>query len=620
MLSRTLLAVALGATLSFTAGCQSKEDVRSEIVYDVQVGAYDQAIPKINDLYDSVLAGELDEADAKKPAEADDIEEKNELLWRMERGALELQREQPAKALGFLDRASDLVIERRTESLTRAVGTFVANDTASEYAGNGYEHVAVDYLRSLAKAVEAQRLQGIMEQAGEGDLDMAVQAMNAYARGMTLEKITFNQDNAPELRYFDDPWARVYAAALYLATPPKLRTNDDEGFAFAMLTKALKSYQAQQKVLGGAAAFRYEVNGIPASALRLAQVIGSAYDKDGLQELLEQVGVRADDSALGKPLAKDEGLILVLNHADWITPTDALNIDLKINVPWVPTVTEAEKARGVTFTGFMTYGGTTFYAKGPNSELAKDWGGAVAIAGELARIFEVANPGTWIGFELPWHRADVPIARPGAVTVGGTAAPLEVVADVDAFARATLKDTAPKVLAKTMGRVFAKHVAAIVAEKALEAAAEAESDQNQKMMMMISAKLSGTLSHAVASASEDADTRYWALLHDRVEASLVTVKAGTHTVSVSTANGTVQAGTVKVPAGRLVIVPVRTFPNPVANPYPAGKDSAPVTSSTPAPTAAAEAAPEPKASPEPGVSAEPGLSPEPKASPDPSAK
>ena len=616
MLSRTLLMVAVGATFSLT-GCKSNEDVRSEVVYDIQIAAYDRAIPKVNDLYDCVLAGELDAPDSKKPEEKDDIEEKNELLWRMERGSIELQRQQPTAALTHLDRASDLVVERRTESLTRAVGTFLANDTASEYSGNGYEHVMVDYQRALANVIAAQRAQGIMPAQGDeaADLDMVVQKMNNTARGMVLEKITFNQDNAPDLRYFDDPYARVFAAAVVLATPKTQRTNDDEGFAFAMLTKALKSYKQQQTVLGGGEGFRYEVNGIPATALRLAKVIGSMYDPEGLAQLLNELGIKADDPVLGAPLGKDQGMVLVLNHADWITPTDELAIDLKINVPWVPTLSEAEKARGATITGFMTYGGTTFYAKGPNSEMVKNWGGAIAVTGELLRIFEVANPGTWVGFELPWHRADSVIPVPGEARIGTVAAPLTVVADLDAFARATLKDRLPSIMTKTMARVFAKHVTAIIAEKALEGAAQAETDQNKKLAMMVSAKLSGTSSHALASASENADTRYWATLCDRVEASLVTVPAGEHPVSISTASGSVDLGTVKVPAGRLVIVPARTFPNPVKNPYPADAPEATgaVTSATPAPT-------EPAASPQPGVSPEPGLSPEPKASPDPSAK
>ncbi|MDW8373001.1 MAG: hypothetical protein RMM29_05045 [Planctomycetota bacterium] len=559
------------------AGCAKQEDIRACMVYDTQIGAYDRAIVRANELYDCVLKGELAETDDKSPAEKDDISSKNELLWRMERGGIEVARARYATSLPHLERASDLVIERRTESLARKTATFIANDTASEYAGNGYEHVQVDFLRALGYVVAAQRLQGIMPQGGEkseGDLDLLVQKMNNTARGMVLDKIQFHQDVNTGLRYYDDPFARVFAAAMVLATPPNLRAADDEGFAMAMLTKALRAYREQQKVLGAAKGLRYEVQGIPAAALRLAKVVGSSYDPEGLQQLLESVQVAPDDPALGQPLGKEEGLVFVLHLVDWITPTDELQIDLKINVPYVPAITPAEQARGVTVTGFMTFGGTTFYAKGPNSELIREWGGAIAITGELARIFGVADPGTWIGFELPWHRADRSIPPPGKARVGSLEMPLEVQADIDAYARVTLKDNFPSIMTKTMGRVFAKHLAAIVARKAMEASAMRQEDGSKRLMGLLMAKLLGTTTHAAATASENADTRHWATLYDRIEGALITVPAGEYSVSLSTSRASYDLGTVKVPAGRLVCVPVRSISTPMPNPYPPGAPEA----------------------------------------------
>ena len=404
--TRTLLTLAALGTVVL-AGCKNPVDIRQQIVYDVQSANYALAVPKVNDLYDCALTGDLAAPGDAKLVDKDDIDEKEELLWRMERGAIDLLRTDPPSALRHLDRASQLVVERRTESLTRAVGTYLANDTASEYAGNGYEHVQVDFQRALANVLAAQQQQGIMAKTGAetAELDTAVQAMNNIARGMVLEKIQFNQDNAPDLRYFDAPFARIFAAAVYLATPLDQRSRDDEGFAMAQVTKALKAYVEQKKVLGGDGYFRYEVDGIPPAVLRLAALIGRSYDAEGFNTLLGQVGIAANDPRLGAPLAKDQGLVLLLNQADWITPTDVLTIDLKVNVPYVPSISEAERARGVTVTGFMTFGGTTFYAKGPNSRAAESWGGAIATLGEVAKFFGVAAPGTWIGFEMPTHRA-----------------------------------------------------------------------------------------------------------------------------------------------------------------------------------------------------------------------
>lgn len=564
MISRTLLVVAAGATLALT-GCKNAVDVRQEMVYDVQIGDYNRAIPKVNELYDCVLAGELDEPDAKKPVEADDIEGKNELIWRMERGSIDTVRGDTRGARQHLDRASDLVVERRTASLTREIGTYLANDTAQEYAGNGFEHILVDYHRTLAAVIAAQRLQGIMPKAGEEpwDLDTAAQAMNNIARGMVIERIKFNQDNAPDLRYFDDPWARTLAGAVVLATPRALQATDDEGFAFANLRQALKTYQEQAKVLGGASQFRYEVAGIPEIALRLAAIVGAKHDPKGLEMLLQDIGVTADDPRLaGAKLGKDQGLVLVLNHADWITPTDRLEMHLSIGAPVRPSISPAEALRGVTVHGFQCWM-TTAWAKGPGSEIAEGWAGPVAAVAEIGRLLGEFDPGTWVGWEMPVHRPDVQIPAPGTASIGGTTLPLTVVADLDAYARATLKDLQPGVLTKTMSRVFAKHLAAAIAAKA---AKEATKDQGLGGALLGWAM--GVGAHAAASASESADTRHWGLLPDRIEAALAIVPAGAQRVSVTHAGGTVDLGEINVPAGRLVIVPARTFPHPVPNPYP----------------------------------------------------
>lgn len=571
--SRTLLAAAALGTVTLS-GCKNAVDVRQEVVFDVQSGNYVAAEPKLNDLYDCHLKGELEKPGASAVAGADSFDGKNELLWRMERGAIDVIKGDVRQADVHLDRASQLVVERRTESMTRNVAAYLANDTVSEYAGNGYEHVQVDYLRVLADVLSAQRQQGIMAKAAPDeryDLDTAVQAMNNVARGMVLEKIQFNQDNAPDLRYFDDPFARTLSAAMVLATPPELRARDDLGFAFAQMTRALRTYKSQKKVLGGDGGFRYEAPEIPDTALALAGIIGRAYDPEGLAKLLDEVGVKRDDPRVQVQMGKDQGLLLLLNHADWITPTDRLIFDLKVNMHVPPEITKGEAERGVTVTGYYTWYGTTFYAKGPNSEIAKGWGGLVAGIGEMAKFFGVAKPGTWIGWEIPTHRADRPIPTPGGLVVDGTEHQLQVVEDLDAYARATLKDRQPHILTKTIGRVVAKHIIAEVAAKAAEEGAKKEAQRNGNSdaaaIGWLTGMCVGGIAHATASASESADTRYWSTLPDRIEGGLAVVATGKHQIAVRTAGGSQQLGEVTVPAGRLVIVPARTFPSPVPSPY-----------------------------------------------------
>ncbi|MEK7414682.1 MAG: hypothetical protein AAB263_15315 [Planctomycetota bacterium] len=570
MISRTLLAIA--ATTSLTlVGCVNAVKVRQEMVYDVQSGAYNQAIPKVNDLYGCVQKGDLPSADAKDLVEADDVPPKNELLWRMERGAIDTQRGDTQGALQHLDRAAQLVIENRTASLTREVGTYIANDNAQAYAGYSFEHILVDYHRTIAAILAAQRAQKIMPPVTgeEPNLDMSVQAMNNIARGMTIEKIQYTKDTVPGLRYEDDPYARVIAACVYLATPVELRARDDQGFAFTQLAAACRAYKKMATTLGGASNLRYEVSGIPAVVQQLTILVGSDYDPKGLESLAQEVGITLDGSV--KPLAKDQGLILVLNHADWVTPIDVLSMNFVVGVLAAPDVSEDEKLRGVTVTAVGAFaagnaglGAASCWAKGPGSEVAQGWTDVAAVIGAVGQVLGQINPGTWIGFEMPVHRGDNAIPAPGSAIIGGKDVKLQVVDDIDAFSRSTLKDLQPGILAKTLGRVVAKHIAAIAAEKAAEAAA---GDDNNKKII---AALLGTSSHALASASESADTRHWGLLPNRVEAALAIVPAGEQSVSIQTTAGTQELGTVKVPAGRLVIVPARTFPAPMPCPYPNG--------------------------------------------------
>jgi hypothetical protein len=116
--------------------------------------------------------------------------------------------------------------------------------------------------------------------------------------------------------------------------------------------------------------------------------------------------------------------------------------------------------------------------------------------------------------------------------------------------------------------VLVKHIAAEIAAKGAKEAAKKKNDDATAMLVGCCV---GAAAHAAASGTESADTRYWALLPDRIEGALAVVPAGKHQVSIRTAVGTKPLGEITVPAGRLVIVPARTFPDPVPSPYPAGK-------------------------------------------------
>jgi hypothetical protein len=578
----TLCSVAL-AVLAM-GGCRSTattELMRQEAQYDIQVGDYAKAVPKLNDLYDCVQAGEPD-SEGASPASADDIAAADELLWRMERGTIDTLRGDALNADLHLKRAAQLVDERRTKSVAREVATYVANDTVREFDGKGYEHTQVDYGNAISSLVQAERRLGLIasitmvERIPGGILapetspqlpesvstDSLVNRAFSNARRMVIDNIKYNKDNNPDLRYFDDPYARLFAAALVFATPPDLRANDDDNFAYGQIRRAARIYAEQFGTFGGDGKLRYEVKRVPDLLVRLGVQLTRRFDPQGLGELLKTCAVQADDARVAKAdLPAGHGMVLLLNHADYITPTNALSIDLKVNIPWQPTLTEAERQRGITITPFTALS-STFYAKGPGSEIAAGWGPAVAVVADIASLFGKVTPGTWIAFEVPAHRPDAPIPAPGVMTVDGQdAEPLEVLCDLDAYARATLRDEQPGILTKTIIRSMTKHVAA---EAAGQAAQEAVKDQGLAMQLL--ACLSTVGMHAAASASESADTRHWTTLPDRIEGSLAYLPAGQHAIGLRTAGGSREIATIDVPAGRLVIVPARSWPKPMPRP------------------------------------------------------
>lgn len=566
---RTTVPVLAIAALAL-GGCFSpNENLRQEALYDIERGDYPKAVAKINHLYDCNLAGEPT-APGGSAADSADTEDKNDLLWRMERGSLAVIASDHKAADLHLKDAARLVEERRTQSVTRAIGTYVGNDNADEYAGKAYEHVLVDYFGSLNCLLQAQVRLKLWQPPAQAILDDGRSAddlwnrAHSLARRMTIDSIRKNAAESEKVlttyRYFDDPFARVLTAALVLATPADLRVGDDiTNTAFTQLERAVKGYREQRKVLGADDRFRYEVPELPDLPVRLLGMVAQQAPEraaDAAKVLLD-AGLAANDARFAAAWPKDKGLVLVLNHAGWVTPTNELTIMTMVGIPWQgPEVTPQEAARGVTKTSFNA-GLTGFFAKGPNSKAAEAWGAVIAGACEVGKIFGGINPGTIIGFGIPQHRLDKPIAGPAAIEQSGAELAMQVVEDVDAYARATLKDEQPKVLTKTLVRVAAKQVAAAAAGKAV-------SDQAGG----VAGFLVGSLSAAAATLSESADTRYWSGLPDHIEAALVEVPAGQAVnLRLKTAAGVKDLGVVTVPVGRLAVISARSFPEPLPNPY-----------------------------------------------------
>jgi hypothetical protein len=135
-----------------------------------------------------------------------------------------------------------------------------------------------------------------------------------------------------------------------------------------------------------------------------------------------------------------------------------------------------------------------------------------------------------------------------------------VVSDLDAYARATLKDEQPRLLAKTIIRAVTKQIiageAAVQAKKAVGGGAEGA-------LLGAVVNLVGS---STATLSEVADTRAWTTLPDHIEAALIDLPAGSYSIEIESGYGVVPMGSIRVGPGQIVVLPTRTFPDLL--PYP----------------------------------------------------
>ncbi len=549
------------------AGCGSDFDrERQQAKFEVQQGDYVNAKWRMNDLYGCRQANEPKKPhkDAEKDA---DIPEKQRLLWRMERGMIDNIAGDYAASDIHLDDAADLVDARRTESLAAETGTFLLNDNVRPYAGRGYEHIQVDYYRILNHLVEAERELGLIGSGGSGGSGeaTALEAATEHyeravvrARRMTLDQLRETDDAAGGLRYHDDPFARFLAGAVTWALPPGSRRDTDQQFAQVMFKRALDAYDAEAKALAHDQHFRYGIEHRPRVVERLFLRHALAYDPGDYEKAAEHYKLSADPHA---GLPRGQGMILILDHVGFVARPQVLSIGFG---SIAPGMTARDRESGASESHF-TIGGMGFWAKGPGSDVVGAW--VVPLPTDLMRYLTPGGMAV-MGFEVPVHDKDLGRPTAARVVVRPLAADspltpidadLEVVSDVDAYARATLKDEQPKLLVKTLSRALSKQVlaaqGAVQTKKAVGGAEGA-----------VLGALVNLVGSATATVSESADTRAWTTLPDHVQAALIDVPAGKYSLELDTRYGVVPLGPVTVREGQLLVVPSRTFPERMSEP------------------------------------------------------
>jgi hypothetical protein len=576
--------LAVAAAMSWCLpGCttpRTTERMRMDTLRAAESGRYADAHAEINALYDSHFPGELAEVGGKPQADLA-VGDKQALIWHMESGLVEHLAGDLALSDRHLDAAAELVDERRTKTLVTEGATFLTNETLRDYAGWPFEHIQVDYYRALNRLLMAEQREGLY-----APLQLAVPALRPgptgtavapfaltlddvpaadnfdrainFARRMTINQLRETADAAGSNRYHDDPFGRVLAAALTECPRRGDRSEGNRQFADIQLKQAVKAYAEEARILGGKQPFRHEVRGRPALLDTLLVRISREYDPEGFDQHLADYGFAPGDPRLKQAaLAPGHGMVLVLNNVGFLAHPEVLDVRIMASsfVP-LPVPTAAERDGGVTVSVFRI-GAIGFYAKGPGSEVVNAWG-AIPVPPGIVEKLLAPGGAAFMGFALPVHRPDRPIAPPATARAkpmsGGSeiTRTLEVVADLDAYARAALKDDQPQLVAKTLIRAASKQVAGGTL------AHEAKKRGGDLLGLAVN-----LVTSTAATLSEVADTRAWTTLPDHIEATLIDLPAGTYALDLDTRSAALALGTVTVPAGRLVVVPVRTFPEPL---------------------------------------------------------
>jgi hypothetical protein len=476
------------------------------------------------------------------------------LVRAMDEGLIQHLGGQLDQSAATFDRAVPLVDENRNQGVVDSAASWVANDTVVRFRGRAHENLQVDWFRALNHLLAAQAQDGTwrppallvartpqppvpLPAADLAPVDHRERAVNA-ARRLTLATAKREGDDRAAARALvDDPAARLLAAATVMALPRAERGESDEQFAAAMLTQAVKGYQAATIGYAGKS-WRYEVAGVPAlvERLRLRQL--ASYDPAAVADAPGLATAR---------LLPGQGSVLLLNHVGFCARTEPLQIGLIAAGRAAPEPSPAERLRGASSTTF-TLGALAFYAKGPGAEIANSWI-ALPVPGWLVQQALAPGGAAIIGFEIPVHRTDRPIGSHGLLRVDGDQGqPLVVVADLDAQARAALSDDQPLIVLRTLARVLAKQSLVAVGAK--------QADARDGGLLGFVVNLAGS---ALATWSESADLRCWLTLHDHVSAVLVDLPAGSHRLALDTAHGTVDLGEVVVAEGRLAVLSLRTF-------------------------------------------------------------
>lgn len=443
------------------------------------------------------------------------------LLWRLERGVVDLIQTEYLNALGHLREASRLAREARTRSLARGVGAAVLNDNLTRWSGEPFELVRIPYYGMLANLALAQRADGTMRDADPTGIPAAKGAVPEPRRAADA---SLYRDRAASAAIALEDQLRALAAGEHGSTDYR-----DDGWLHLMAA-AVRSATAE----GG---------DDRAAAELYARRARDAYARTGVTPAVAQALIAriADRQGTGMP-PPGHGSVLLIEEVGFVPKREALTVYVVTGAP----------PRGA----YLDLGGVFIYVDDPDPDPdALPAAHLIPIPGEIIRSLTGGRFGVF-GCEVPVLPRRGPRPAIGSLAIDhGAPVPLEQVSDVEAHARTCFADHRGRRLATIIARTAGKLIAARQGIGAIQVDGR-DSPEARALRDVL-----WFVSSALVTASEQADTRCWTLLPNRVAATLVHVPAGMRSIGVVQGDGVARhLGQVRVRDGQLAIVAVRSFP------------------------------------------------------------
>lgn len=453
-------------------------------------------------------------------------------------------------------------------------GEFMTSPAQGPYRGAGYEYAYVNYFKALnflamaqetgdprwldAARVESRRLEIILNEfaADEGDyLEQATQEDDTASAFLRILRQLRGQYLDPEdLIYRDDAWGRFLTGVTY----ENLGEWDSARVAYQQAARAYELGYAEQYDLGPEPARLAW-----ASVVRMMRTGGGWADE--WPQLVEEHEL---DTAEIQPLAADESLLLVLEHAGRVPPIGEMNMILhrqpEAESLMLRPLVSREGEEGAQQLAWFTLhyadhglgdlllryqaGGVLQVLDNPLHSKQVYLGPLWEVAQEVGLLDGIGPVGVRVS--VPWYPPAGPEPAASRLHLGDDRQPvrLTVMADPEQIKRQERLRVAQDEMMAALLRETVRNTTS----SAVSGAVSNHADEGLGLLINL-------LGRAATTATARAETRHWATMPRRARMALVRVQAEPQTLRLEQAGRTQWTREIDPVPRQVNLYLVRTF-------------------------------------------------------------